>query len=529
MYDLLIKHVRIIDGTCSPWFRGWVAVKDGSIVRVGTSDTERIGTPLAKETVDWDDCYLTPGFIDIHSHSDTTLPSCLQAESRILQGITTEIGGDCGLSVAPVSPDPEKKKELRDYMGDLDYNWTTVGDYLDMLESMSPSVNFGTAVGHGTIRLAAMGFEARKATPQEMVTMRTLLCQALDDGAFCLSSGLIYPPGCYADTDELVELCKELVPYGAFYETHMRDEGEGVVDALKEALEISRRSGAPLQVAHHKVVRKSVWQVHCKTTIALIDQARRQGMDVKVDQYPYNASATTLDSNAPLWAFEGGVDSLLARLQNPETRQRINAEANASHVGRWGDIFVSYAGSEKNQWAVGKSILEIARIRDVDPADACFDLIVEERCRVGEVNYGMCEEDITYIMQQPYTMIGSDGNAASLDYNGQPHPRWYGTFPRVIAKYCREQRLFPLETAVFKMTGLPASRLGLPDRGLIKEGMKADLVLFNFDEIEDTPTYQNPKQPCKGIRRVYVNGVLTAQDGVHTGARKGRILRKGRI
>ena len=175
-------------------------------------------------------------------------------------------------------------------------------------------------------------------------------------------------------------------------------------------------------MAHHKVVRKSVWQVHCKTTIALIDQARRQGMDVKVDQYPYNASATTLDSNAPLWAFEGGVDSLLARLQDPETRRRINAEANASHVGRWGDIFVSYAGSEKNQWAVGKSILEIAKIRGVDPADACFDLIVEERCRVGEVNYGMCEEDITYIMRQPYTMIGSDGNAASLDYNGQPHP-----------------------------------------------------------------------------------------------------------
>ena len=175
-------------------------------------------------------------------------------------------------------------------------------------------------------------------------------------------------------------------------------------------------------MAHHKVVRKSVWQVHCKTTIALIDQARRQGMDVKVDQYPYNASATTLDSNAPLWAFEGGVDSLLARLRDPETRQRINAEANASHVGRWGDIFVSYAGSGKNQWAVGKSILEIARIRGVDPADACFDLIVEERCRVGEVNYGMCEEDITYIMRQPYTMIGSDGNAASLDYNGQPHP-----------------------------------------------------------------------------------------------------------
>ena len=524
MYDLIIKNVRIIDGTSAPWYRGWVAVQDGTIVRV---DAAAPPTQAAREFVDGNDCCLAPGFIDIHSHSDTTLPEYPLAESRILQGITTEIGGDCGLSVAPVSPDPAKKKQLRDYVGDLDYTWESVGGYLDFLASRGTSVNFGTAVGHGTIRLAVMGFEARKAVPAELDAMGRLLRESLRDGAFCLSSGLIYPPGCYADTEELTALCRELLPYGAFYETHMRDEGEGVVEALQEALTVSRQSGAPLQVAHHKVIRKSVWQVHCKTTIALIDQARRQGMDVKVDQYPYSASATTLDSNAPLWAFEGGVDGLLARLQDPETRARINAEANASHVGRWGDIFVSHAATEKNQWTVGKSILEIARCRGVDPADACFDLVLEERCRVGEINYGMCEEDIAYIMRQPYTMIGSDGNAASLDYPGQPHPRWYGTFPRVIDRYCREKGLFPLETAIFKMTGLPAPRLGLPDRGLIKPGFRADLVLFDYDTIEDTPTYQSPKQPCRGIRRVYVNGVLTALDGVHTGAKSGQILRKG--
>ena len=499
-------------------------MKDGVITKVGTGRASRD----ALEIADGEDRCLTPGFIDIHAHSDTSLPGCPAAESRILQGVTAEIGGDCGISVAPVSQNPERKKQLRDYVGDLDYSWESVGDYLDMLEARKTSVNFGTAVGHGTIRVAAMGFEARKAGPAEMKAMKVMLRQALEDGAFCLSSGLIYPPGCYAGTDELAELCRELVPYGAFYETHMRDEGENVVEAVKEALEICQRSGAPLQIAHHKVVRKSVWQVHCKTTIALVDQARRQGLDVKLDQYPYSASATTLDSNAPFWAFEGGVEGLLARLQNPETRKRINAEANASHEGRWGDIFIPYVSTEKNQWTVGKSILEIAGIRGVDPADACFDLVVEERCRVGEVNYGMCEEDIEYIMSQPYTMIGSDGEAASLDRNGQPHPRWYGTFPRVIAKYCRERKLFPLETAVFKMTGLPACRLGLQKRGLIREGMQADLVLFDFEEIEDTPTYENPKQPCRGIRRVYVNGALTALNGVHTGARNGHILRKGR-
>ena len=322
-------------------------------------------------------------------------------------------------------------------MGEMDYSWGTIGEYLDRIEELSVSVNFGTAVGHGTIRLAAMGFENRKASEAEMDTMKGLLRQALSDGAFSMSSGLIYPPGCYADMDELAELCKELIPYGAFYETHMRDEGEKVVEAVQEALEIARRSGVPLQIAHHKVIRKSVWQVHCKTTIALVDQARRQGLDVKLDQYPYRASATTLDSNAPLWAFEGGVEALLARLQNPETRKQINYEANESHKGRGGAIYIAYVASEKNQWTVGKSITEIAAIRGVDPADACFDLIVEERCRVGEVNYGMCEEDIEYIMKQPYTMIGSDGNAVSMEYPGLPHPRWFGTFPRVISRYCR--------------------------------------------------------------------------------------------
>lgn len=524
MYDLVIRNVRVIDGSSAPWFRGWVGVKDGVIAAVGTGSAPGD----ARETVDGGDRYLTPGFIDIHAHSDTRLQGCPTADSRILQGVTTEIGGLCGLSVAPVNHDPARLKQLRDYVGDLDYSWETVGQYLDVLEDVGTSTNFGTAVGHGTLRIAAMGFDARPAEPAELETMKALLRRALEDGAFCLSSGLIYPPGCYAGADELAELCRELVPYGAYYETHMRDEGEGVVEALQEALEVCRRSGAPLQISHHKVTRRSVWQVHCKTTVALIDQARRQGLDVQADQYPYSASATTLDSNAPLWAFEGGVEKLLSRLQDPALRPRINAEANASHVGRWGDIYIPYVATEKNQWTVGKSIQEIAEIRGVDPADACFDLIVEERCRVGEVNYGMCEEDIEYIMSQPYTMIGSDGEAASLDHSGQPHPRWYGTFPRVIAKYCRERKLFSLETAIFKMTGLPAARLGLQNRGLIRRGMQADLVLFDFDEIEDTPTYQNPKQPCRGIRRVYVNGALTALDGVHTGARAGTIMRKGR-
>lgn len=308
----------------------------------------------------------------------------------------------------------------------------------------------------------------------------------------------------------------------------MRDEATKNVESLKEALSVATGACVPLQISHHKVIRKSHWRKDCKKTVAMIEQARARGIDVTVDQYPYRASSTTLDSNVPSWAFEGGMEAMFTRLQTPEIREKLKEESNASHVGRWGDIYIAYAESENNAWTIGKSIEEIAQIRGVDPADACFDLIVEERGRVTEVNYGMCEDDIEYIMGQRFTMVGSDGEAASLDYPGQPHPRWYGAFPRVIAHYGRDRSLFPVETAVYKMTGLPAMRLGLQDRGLLREGMKADLVLFDYDRLRDVPDYGKPQAACEGIRRVYVNGVLTAENGVHTGARAGRILRKGR-
>lgn len=521
MYDLILKNVRIVDGTSAPWYRASVAIKEGRIAKVGAVEPE-----LAKEVVDGEDLYLAPGFIDIHSHSDDSIITFPLAESRILQGVTTEIGGNCGISVAPVSADETKKQQLKDYVGDLDYTWETMGEYLDYIKTAGASTNLGMLVGHGSIRIAAMGFDNRKPTEEEMAEMKAILRQCMKDGAFGMSSGLIYPPGCFADKEELAELCTELVPFGGYYATHMRNENDTIVEALEEALYIGRHSGAPVQISHHKVTRKEGWQLHCKTTIAMIEKARREGMDIQVDQYPYRATSTSLDSNAPDWAFEGGVDALLERLRNPETRAEINQFANDTHVGRWKDTYVASVHSEKNQWAVGKNIEEIAAIRGVDPADACFDLVLEEKGQVTEVVFSMCEEDIEYIMKRPYVMVGSDGNAASMDFVGRPHPRWFGTFPRVIAHYGRDRGLFPLETAIFKMTGLPASRLGLNDRGYIKEGMWADLVLFDFDRLNDNPSFDEPKRPCDGIRRVYVNGVLTAEDGKHTGATAGAVLRK---
>lgn len=524
MFDVIIKNCRIIDGTNAPWFRGGVAIKDGCIAKVGSIEGLE-----ASKIVDGKDRYLAPGFIDIHSHSDCSILDYGLAESRILQGITTELGGNCGMSPAPVNP--QREGELRDYLRECWENepfaWTRLSEFLDTVEARGSSVNFCTAVGHGTLRIAVMGFDAGKPDTKQMQAMKSYLREALEDGAFALTSGLIYPPGSYSEIEEMTELAKELKPFGAFYATHMRNEGIDVVEAVAEAIEVSRRAAVPLEISHHKVARKQKWYTACKETIAMIEKARAEGIDVTIDQYPYSASSAGLDSNVPQWAFEGGIDNLMSRLTDPKTRKKLCEEADQSHIGRWGDIYVSYAESDKNAWTIGKSITEIADIRGVAPVDACFDLVVEERGKVNEVNYGMCEEDIEYIMSQRFTTIGSDGSAMPLEYPGIPHPRNYGTFPRVLAHYCRDRKLFSIETAVNKMTGMTAARIGLTDRGLIKEGMWADLVMFDLDKLEDTPSYQDPKHSCTGIEQVYVNGVLTAENGRHTGAKAGKILRKG--
>ena len=503
MYDLLIQNARMIDGTGAPWYYGDLAVKDGKIAAMGKL------TGDAKEVVDAGGLYLAPGFIDIHSHSDDSILDCPTAESRILQGVTTDVGGNCGGSEAPSQTFP------------------AMADFLAAVEQARPSINSATLVGHGTVRKAVMGYSREEATDGQIAQMQTLTARAMEEGAFGISTGLIYPPSCYSTTDELVRVVSAVAPYGGYYATHMRNESYDVVKSVEEALHVAKEAGVRLQISHHKVTHKADWQVSCKTTIAMIQRARRQGLDVCCDQYPYRASATSMSSNVPSWAFEGGVEAMLARLRDPETRTVLRDQSNASHEGRWCDIYVAYVQTEKNQWMVGKSITEIAeQLGGKDPADTCFDIVLDENNHVGEINFGMCEEDIEYIMSQPFVMPGSDGEAMPLTAPGKPHPRNFGTFVRVLAHYCRDRALFPLETAVQKMTSLPASRLGLADRGVLKAGMWADLVLFDVEKLKDDPDFLQPQQPCSGISRVYVNGVLTAQDGKHTGARAGQVLRR---
>lgn len=520
-YDTIIKNVNIVDGTGKDRYLGSVAILDGKIAKIYEGDLPR--EEDAVEVVDGMGMILAPGFIDIHSHSDTTILASPLAPSRILQGVTTELGGNCGISSAPFNPDYAHDHQY--YLRESNFHWQSVAEYLECVKEAAPSVNIGTLVGHGTLRIAAMGFSPEVPTNEQMATMKKYLKESLEDGAFGMSSGLIYPPGSFAKADELEELAKELPAYDGIYATHMRNEGLNLVPSVKEAIHLAQESGAFVEISHHKEIRKELWQKAVFESIALMKEAKEKGIKVAFDQYPYRASATGLDSNISEWAFEGGKEKFMERLRNPETRAKLIEEANATHVGRWGDIYIAYAHGDENQWTVGKNIEEIAKIQGKDPAEACLDLILATDGMVNEVNYGMCEEDIEFIMSQDFGIIGSDGSAMELDFNGIPHPRNYGTFPRVIAHYCRERKLFSLETAIMKMTSMPASRIGLKDRGQIAEGMWADLVLFDFDTIEDTPTFESPKVACQGISRVYVNGVLTALDGKHTGARAGQVLR----
>ncbi len=509
MYDLIIRNARIIDGTGAPWFRADVAVKDGKIAAMGKLSGE------AKETVDAQDRYLAPGFIDIHSHSDDEVLSkggvfsAPECESRILQGVTTDISGNCGTSVSPGAAYPRMK------------------DYFAVLEDLKPSVNMGMLVGHGSVRAAAMGHDNRKPTEEELETMRRLVREAMEDGCFGVSSGLIYPPGSYADTDELIEVAKAAAPYGGYYATHMRGESLRVVEATKEALRTAYAAGVPLQISHHKCSSVEGWHVCVKTTIAMIERARQEGLEVLCDQYPYCASATTLSVNFRDWAFEGGTEAMLQRLRDPETRARIKKELDEDWSGRWQNLMVSYTACGKDTWMSGMRIPDIAKKLGKDCADTLIDIVLDAENKVGELAFGMCEEDIEYIMQRPFVMTGSDGGAMNLSVGGKPHPRNFGTFARVLSHYCRDRQLFPVETAVHKMTGLPASRLKLEGRGVLKTGMWADLVLFDLETLKDDPSYLDPQQPCSGILRVYVNGVLTALDGKHTGARAGVVLRRG--
>ena len=523
METLTVKGVRIIDGTGAPWFEGEVSVRDGVIVEVGRKVSAACG-----RVIDGHGLALAPGFIDSHSHSDTTWFVDNRGESKIRQGVTTEVTGQCGSSPAPATAKRKSAQVAAVTDEGMAMDWTTFGEYLDKLERAGVGLNIVPLVGHGAIRGSAMGYDNRPPTESEMREMKALLVEALEAGAFGFSSGLIYPPSSYADTEELIELAKVMAPYGGLYATHMRQEGVRLLESLAEAIRIGREANVSVQISHHKASGEKAWGL-VKDSLAMIEKARKEGVDVTCDQYPYIASATGLASIIPGWAHEGGPKALLARLKDPEVSKGLKEEVERSQRGGgWSRLMITGVKSEKNKFAQGKTMTEIAKVWGTSEVEAAWRLLVEEELEVGQARFGMCEEDVKTVMAHPCVMIGSDSSCSAVDgplAKGHPHPRSFGTFPRVLGKYAREEKVLSLEQGVYKMTGLSAWRMKLWDRGLVRPGMKADLTLFDPDTVIDTATFELPMSYPKGIEMVIVNGAVVLEGGKHTGRIAGKVLR----
>jgi len=528
MFDVIIKGGNIIDGTGKPSFWADVGIVGDRIRQIGNLN----GSP-AKKTIDAEGLVVCPGFVDIHSHADVVLLREPLNKPKVMQGVTTEVIGNCGFSLAPVNK--ERKKMLREYVVPIlgetgsPWNWSSMSEYLHQLTENNVGVNVASYVGHQALRIAVMGFDNRGPTEEEVERMKNLLTQSLQEGAIGFSTGLIYSPGSYADTDELIQLCEVVVKEGGIYTTHIRNESDEIVESVKEALDIGKRTGVPIHISHLKICGKKNWN-KIDTVLNLILQAKREGLDVTCDIYPYLAGSTMLTALLPPWALEGGVEVLTKRLGRNEVRQKIKKDFTCGIKGwdnivrsaGWENIFISWVHSEQNKDLEGKNLCEVAEFRGKEPAKALFDLLIEEKGRATMVVFQQSEENMRRIMQQPITMFGTDG----IYLGEKPHPRLYGTFPRILGKYVREERLLSLEEAIYKMTYLPSQRLGFADRGAVKEKYFADIVILNPDKIKDRATYKNPEQYPEGIEYVLISGKVVVEKGKHTGSLPGKVLLK---
>lgn len=518
----------VIDGTGSPPRRADVLIENGRVSAVGP-DASRPGATR----LDVEDLVVAPGFIDIHTHCDFTLQRWPRADSMIRQGVTTVVVGNCGHSTFPVG-DGERKEMLRSYSSflseDLDWSWTDATGFVRSLRSLPLAPNVALLVGHGTARVAAMGFDARSPTEAEEGLMRAAVAEAMEAGAFGLSTGLIYPPGTYATTAEVVALAEVAARYGGFYSTHMRNEGPAVLDSVGEAIEVAERAGIPLEISHHKVLGRRNWGL-TDSSLALIDEARRRGVDVSADQYPYEASATTMTALLPTWSVEGGTERMRARLADPDERRRVRQEVLEGPTdGRPKRDFepdtvlvASVPGADPQ--VTGRTISEIGAARGVEPVDAMLDLLAQHGGGVEVVIFAIGEEDIRRVMAHPQVAVASDGWTLHPGAGGRPHPRSYGTFARVLGHYVRDENHLTLTDAVRKMTSLPAHRLKMADRGTISPGSWADVVVFDPERVRDRATYEDPHRYCEGVAHVFVNGAHVIDRGEDTGAAAGEVLR----
>jgi N-acyl-D-amino-acid deacylase len=509
-YDIVIRGGRVLDGAGNPCIFADVAIKDGHFVKIGKIDG------IAKTEIDARGRYVSPGWIDMMDQSGPVLPKNGLAENKLMEGVTTAIGGEGG---TPVQPD-----KMRDY-------WA-------MLEKNGISLNFGTYFSETQARVAVLNYDARKPDEEELAKMKGILETAMENGAMGMTTALIYPPSSYATTDELIEMAKVAAKYGGIYASHMRGEGKELVQSMDELIEIAEKGGLPGEVFHFKAAYSPGWGKLMREAGRHVEAARARGVDVAADLYVYTAGGTGLEATIPSWAHEGGMAQLLKRLADPAIRARLKKEIRKGSPGWWNivaasggwkNIILVNAQNSENAKYQGRSIAAVAKELKKDPADTAFDLVAQgTQGRVLALYYMMSEQDIDTALRFPWTSIGSDAGTALVpggdDALGLPHPRSYGNFPRVIARYVREQHVLSLEDAIRKMTSWPATRMRITDRGVIREGLWADAVIFDFDKIQDRSTYEKPDLPPDGIDYVLVNGVVVVDHGRHNGARPGKVL-----
>ncbi|MCI3920840.1 D-aminoacylase [Paenibacillus sp. TRM 82003] len=522
MLDIVIKNGKIVDGTGNPWYRGDVGIRDGKIVLVGRVEQE------AARVIDAKGHAVAPGFIDGHCHSDLMVLNYPRSEIKLSQGVTTEVVGNCGLAPAPfLAPHGALlRKYVQPILGETpDWSWRTIDEYVQTLSRQRPSENVATYVAHGALRIAAMGFDHRPPTSGELERMKAMLEEGLRAGAIGLSIGLLYAPGSFAAKEEIAALCAVLPKYNGLLSTHIRGEGNSLLASVKEVIWIARQAGVPLHISHLKAAGRRNWGGAARA-MELIADARAGGMDVTCDVYPYNASSTMLSTVLPPWTLEGGWDRTRERFRDAAVRRKVKEELaeerddwdNLVCSTGWDNVYVASVRTEANRAIEGKSVADVAELRGAHPADCVMDLLYEEEGQVAIVYFLMAEEEVRSIVAWSESLIASDSLHCDT---GKPHPRLYGSFPRVFAKYVREERALTLEQAVRKMTSFPAARFRLGRRGLLAPGYAGDVVVFDPDAIRDRATYLQPKQAPEGISYVLVNGKPTMRGGVHTSERAG--------
>ncbi|MFF2483308.1 amidohydrolase family protein [Paenibacillus sp. NPDC058071] len=527
MLDLLLKNGKIVDGSGNPWFGGDVGVKDGVIVAVGSVDLE------ARQVIDVGRQIISPGFIDGHCHSDLMIIDHPHSEIKLQQGVTTEVVGNCGLAPAPLvrSRADMLATYVQPVLGDTtwEWPWETVGQYMDYVGRSNPSEHIATYVAHGALRIAVMGFENRPATKPEIEKMKSLLEEGLRAGAIGLSIGLLYAPGSYTSREELAELCSVLPKYNGLLATHIRGEGNNLLPSVAEVIWIAEKTGISLHISHLKAAGRANWG-KALDALELVEDARARGMDVTVDVYPYSAGSTTLTTVLPPWVLEGGIERTLEAFRDKSLRERIKEELSHEQDSwdnlvcstGWQSVIISSVQTETNRGLEGMSIAEAAELRGQHPVDCMMDLLLEEDGQIAIVYFHMSDDDVKQVIAYEKSLIASDSLNCET---GKPHPRTYGTFPRVFAKYVRQDKVLSLEQAVRKLTSFPVQRFKLGKRGLIVPGYIADLTVFNMDTIQDTATFESPRQYPTGISHVVVGGQLTLDQGTHTHKREGQLIR----